>query len=109
MVDYSVLHVIAWTLPCKTNGALNHFVVRINGSSTIDSTTYFNTTNVEVNLDESYYEFNYTSTNAAYAYTVYVALVLASGQEGYTSEVEFSTPEGCKCFYKKYVFLVMIK
>lgn len=101
LVDYSVLGVISWTLPCKTNGLLSHFIVWINGTSTIDSTAYLNSTNVDANLNENsyYYEFNYITSHAAYNYHIDVALVLTNEQEGYRNGIDFSTPDGCKCFH----------
>lgn len=98
-----------WSLPCKTNGLLSHFNVQINGTSTIDAATDFNSTTVEADSENNYlYGFNYNFTNAAYNYNIDVTVVLESGQESASAGVQFLTPDGCKCYKTKQSSSVMI-
>lgn len=106
--NYTMLGIITWSLPCRTNGVLSHFNIEINGTSTIDSTTYFDTKTVQADLtSDDYYALNYSITNAAYSYRIAVAAVLTSEQEGETNEVEFVTPEGCKYCHNNNKYLLI--
>lgn len=96
-INYNGSATIEWSLPCKSNGQVEYFLIETEAISNYDS-GHFNDSQ-KVNFDPTSV-INYTliinDLRAAYDYTFSVKAVLNNSYEGGSKTTGFLTPDGCE-------------